>query len=92
MNPFTLVLGTRNQKKRRELEYLLKPHGILLQSLDDFRGGCRVGADPDVEIARGPREAMCCNGICADNKIVNASVVQRDQHVAEVLVELHLVP
>ena len=36
MNPFTLVLGTRNQKKRRELEYLLQPHGILLQSLDDF--------------------------------------------------------
>lgn len=42
MNPFTLVLGTRNQKKRRELEYLLQPHGILLRSLDDFPNAIEV--------------------------------------------------
>lgn len=42
MNPFTLVLGTHNQKKRRELEYLLQPHGILLRSLDDFPAAVEV--------------------------------------------------
>jgi XTP/dITP diphosphohydrolase len=42
MNPFTLVLGTRNQKKRRELEYLLQPHGILLRSLEDFPNAIEV--------------------------------------------------
>ncbi len=42
MKPFTLVLGTRNQKKHRELEYLLKPHGFALKSLDDFRESIEV--------------------------------------------------
>lgn len=36
-SPFVLVLGTRNQKKRKELEFLLKPHQqIQLKTLDDF--------------------------------------------------------
>jgi XTP/dITP diphosphohydrolase len=42
MQPFTLVLGTRNQKKRRELEYLLQPHGIRLKGLDDFSDSITV--------------------------------------------------
>ena len=37
MNPFELVLGTRNQKKRKELEYLLQPYShIKLLTLDEF--------------------------------------------------------
>ena len=36
MHPFSLVLGTRNLKKRRELEYLLAPYNIQLQNLEDF--------------------------------------------------------
>ncbi len=42
MNSFTLVLGTGNQKKRRELEYLLKPHGIALKCLADFPNSIEV--------------------------------------------------
>jgi XTP/dITP diphosphohydrolase len=42
MTTFTLVLGTRNKKKRRELEYLLKPHGIELKTLDDFSDSIEV--------------------------------------------------
>ena len=37
MSSFVLVLGTRNQKKRKELEYLLQPHPqIVVKSLDEF--------------------------------------------------------
>lgn len=36
MKPFILVLGTRNQKKQRELEYLLQPYGIELRSVSEF--------------------------------------------------------
>jgi XTP/dITP diphosphohydrolase len=36
MNPFTLVLGTHNAKKRFELDYLLRPLGIELKTLADF--------------------------------------------------------
>jgi XTP/dITP diphosphohydrolase len=36
MQTFTLVLGTRNIKKRRELEYLLQPYAIQLKTLDEF--------------------------------------------------------
>ena len=37
MDQFELVLGTRNQKKRRELEYLLRPYdNISLRTLDEF--------------------------------------------------------
>lgn len=36
-SPFVLVLGTRNKKKRKELEYLLSPYSqITLKSLDEF--------------------------------------------------------
>jgi len=36
-SPFVLVLGTRNKKKRKELEYLLSPYSqIELKSLDQF--------------------------------------------------------
>ena len=40
---FVLVLGTRNKKKRRELEYLLSPHPqIQLKTLDDFSNAIEV--------------------------------------------------
>ncbi len=43
MSTFTLVLGTRNKKKRRELEYLLEPYPqIGLSSLDDFPDAIEV--------------------------------------------------
>lgn len=34
--PFQLVLGTWNEKKRRELELLLAPYGIVLKHLGEF--------------------------------------------------------
>lgn len=37
-----LVLGTHNQKKRRELEELLAPEGIQLLTLDDFPNALEV--------------------------------------------------
>jgi XTP/dITP diphosphohydrolase len=42
MNQFTLVLGTHNRKKRRELEYLLVPLGIELKTLEDFPNAVEV--------------------------------------------------
>ncbi len=42
MKPFKLVLGTSNQKKRRELETLLRPHGIQLLGLEDFPSAIAV--------------------------------------------------
>ena len=42
MNGFTLVLGTRNQKKRRELEDLLGPYGFQLMTLDEWDGAVEV--------------------------------------------------
>lgn len=40
---FVLVLGTRNKKKRRELEYLLAPYPqIELKSLDEFPNSIEV--------------------------------------------------
>ncbi len=42
MSSFTLVLGTRNVKKRRELEYLLRPYGIVLKTLDEFPSALEV--------------------------------------------------
>jgi XTP/dITP diphosphohydrolase len=40
---FVLVLGTRNRKKRRELEYLLSPYTqIELKSLDEFPDAVEV--------------------------------------------------
>ena len=53
----TLVLGTRNQKKRLELEALLGPWGFRLLTLDEFPAAVEVeetgttfaenGAKPD---------------------------------------------
>lgn len=43
MEPFTLVLGTRNKKKRKELEYLLQPyHEIELRTLDEYPSSVEV--------------------------------------------------
>ena len=43
MKPFVLVLGTRNAKKRKELEYFLAPYDtIQLRSLDDFPDAIEV--------------------------------------------------
>ena len=43
MEKFQLVLGTRNQKKRRELEYLLRAHtDIQLLTLDQFATSVEV--------------------------------------------------
>lgn len=47
MNSFELVLGTHNQKKRRELEYLLTPLGIELRTLDDFPNALEVDETGD---------------------------------------------
>jgi len=40
--PFQLVLGTHNQKKRRELERLLSGLPIALSTLDDFQNALSV--------------------------------------------------
>ena len=42
MSTFVLVLGTRNAKKRRELELLLSPYNILLKSLADLPDSIEV--------------------------------------------------
>ncbi len=42
MAEFTLVLGTRNAKKRKELEYLLARHPVTLKTLDDFPNSIEV--------------------------------------------------
>jgi len=43
MSKFVLVLGTRNTKKRKELEYLLsRYHEIELKTLDDFAHAIEV--------------------------------------------------
>ena len=43
MSKFVLVLGTRNQKKRKELEYLLARHSdIELKTLDDVESALEV--------------------------------------------------
>lgn len=43
MSQFTLVLGTRNNKKRKELEYLLRPYqDINLKTLDEFNDAIEV--------------------------------------------------
>ncbi len=39
---FNLVLGTHNQKKRRELEILLAPYGIQLMTLGEFPNALEV--------------------------------------------------
>ena len=36
MSDFVMVLGTRNKKKRREMEYLLKDYPVQLKTLDEF--------------------------------------------------------
>ena len=42
MAQFSLVLGTRNAKKRLELEYLLAPYDIQLKNLDQFPDALEV--------------------------------------------------
>ena len=42
MSLFRLVLGTRNVKKRKELEYLLQSHPVQLCTLDDFPDSIEV--------------------------------------------------
>ena len=43
----TIVLGTHNQKKRRELELLLSPFGFPLKTLADFPEALQRGEDPE---------------------------------------------
>jgi len=40
-----LILGTRNEKKRRELDALLAPHGLSVRSLADFPEAVEVTED-----------------------------------------------
>ena len=42
MGSFTLVLGTRNAKKKKELVLLLEPHGFRLLTLADFPNALEV--------------------------------------------------
>ena len=42
MGKFSLVLGTNNQKKRRELELLLRGYSIELSTLNDFPNSIEV--------------------------------------------------
>lgn len=42
MKPFELTLGTHNEKKRKELELLLKPHPVQLRSLADIDNAIEV--------------------------------------------------
>ncbi len=43
--PTAIVLGTRNRKKREELEYLLRPYGVRVQTLDEFSNAMEVKED-----------------------------------------------
>jgi XTP/dITP diphosphohydrolase len=56
--PFVLVLGTRNAKKRRELEYLLAPYPqIQLKTLDDFPSSIEVEETGDTFAANAALKA-----------------------------------
>lgn len=43
--PDVIVLGTRNRKKRVELEALLRPHSIELRTLDDYPHSIEIDED-----------------------------------------------
>jgi XTP/dITP diphosphohydrolase len=55
--PTTIVLGTRNAKKRRELAALLAPLGIELKTLDDFPESIETAEDGDSFAANAARKA-----------------------------------
>ena len=42
-----IILGTRNQKKRLELEALLMPRGIQVATLDEFPDAIEIIEDGD---------------------------------------------
>lgn len=43
--PHEVVLGTRNQKKQLELEYLLSPHSVTVKTLADYPQAIEVEED-----------------------------------------------
>ncbi len=52
-----LVLGTNNQKKRRELEQLLGPHGLVIRLLGEFSNIQEVDEDGDSFQANAVKKA-----------------------------------
>ena len=53
----SIVLGTRNLKKRRELEELLLGQTIVVKTLDDFEGIGEVDEDGDTFAANAAKKA-----------------------------------
>ena len=57
MSSFRLVLGTRNLKKRRELEFLLQNFPIELRTLDDYADSIEVEETGDTFLANARLKA-----------------------------------
>ncbi len=51
------ILGTHNRKKRGELDFLLRPHGFHVRSLDDFPAAIEVIEDGDTFAANAEKKA-----------------------------------
>lgn len=52
-----LVLGTRNKKKRQELEELLVGHGLVLHTLDDYPNSLEIDEDGETFAANARKKA-----------------------------------
>jgi XTP/dITP diphosphohydrolase len=57
MTPCTLILGTHNAKKGRELAGLLAPHGLTLKTLADCEDPVTVVEDGDTFAANATKKA-----------------------------------
>ena len=74
--PSTIVLGTRNLKKRVELEYLLAPYHVAFQTLHDFPHALEVEEDGDSFAANAAKKAI------AQAMHLNAWVLGEDSGLA----------
>ncbi len=71
-----IVLGTHNQKKRAELEYLLAPFGFTTYTLDDFPNAIEVVEDGDSFEENAAKKAQ------QQAKNLNAWVLGEDSGIA----------
>ncbi len=51
------ILGTHNRKKREELDFLLRPHGFHVRTLDDFPTALEVDEDGTTFAANAAKKA-----------------------------------
>lgn len=56
--PSTIVVGTRNRKKREELQYLLAPYAVEIRTLDDYPRALEVEEDGDSFAANARKKAI----------------------------------